>query len=99
MKALDDIYKLKQSSVVCLILTIVGFIISLIPGFSFFFYLYFLMSISIVFFSFIGWNNKYAKLNLEVEDVKMVKEKKRDILFLFFCNLVLGISFYIYLFS
>jgi len=97
IKALDAIYKLRQSSTIFLVMTIVGFLIALIPGFSFFFHLYFWVAISSIFLNFIGWNNKYSALNFAFDDTEMVKKKKREILLLFFGNLILGLAFNIYL--
>lgn len=99
VKSLDEIYKLRQTSSIFLLMTIAGFLFSLMLGFSFFFHLYFWIAISSIFFNFVGWNNKYAGLNFAIEDIETVKQKKREILFLFFGNLILGLAFNIYLLS
>lgn len=99
IKALDEIYKLRQISTISLIITIAGFLITLALGFNFFFHLYFWMAIANIFFGFVGWNNKYATLNFAFEDIEMIKKKKKEILFLFFVNLILGLAFNIYLLS
>ena len=99
VKALDEIYKLRQSATIFLLMTIVGFLIALIPGFSFFFHLYFWIAISSIFFNFIGWNNRYVALNFAIEDIKTVEQKKKEILLLFLGNLILGLAFNVYLLS
>ncbi|HEY0658617.1 MAG TPA: hypothetical protein VGD05_09085 [Pyrinomonadaceae bacterium] len=98
-EALDHIYKLKQLSTIFLAMTVMGFLIALIPEFSFFFHIYFWVAISNVFLGFVGWNNKYSALNFNFEDIETIKQKKREILFLFFVNLILGLAFNIYLLS
>ena len=98
-EALDRIYKLRQSSTVFLVLTGIGSLVALIPGFSFFFYVYFWMAISNIFLGFVNWNNKYSTLNFAFEDIETIKQKKKEILFLFFVNLILGLAFNIYLLS
>lgn len=96
IKALEEIYKIKMTSVIFLPFTLIGFVFASMLDMKFFFHVYFWMGIISVFFAFLGWNQKYSLIDFTAEDDEIIQKYKKEILILFFCNLIVGLGIYIF---
>jgi hypothetical protein len=95
--AIQELYKLKQISLVYIVFPLLGYLFVYLTEIRLLFHIYFWMVIIMMTLSYRGWNAKYSSVEFESEDVETIKNYKKIILACLGCNLLEGLFIYWFL--
>lgn len=95
--ALSKVSMIKYSAMVSLVFSLLSFVLYLGFDTGFFSKMYIWFGFFIFIVNYLGWNQKYSKIEFSQEDKLEIKKTKQESLMIFACSAITGICIYLFL--